>query len=163
MRQLMQKLLSFIVDPFDEQKRLKDDFNMLENDLDEARQKLAAHETFISDVFDLRHIYIILTVHAEFRETVLNTAESGQVDASHFVYVDSFFEQLIDRLDVLIAAHYPGCATPNRHMHDERRRMYLENIIQKSPRVEEEYIRHCGRDIFNKIATPSIKCNAHQN
>ena len=151
MRQLMQKLLSFIVDPFDEQKRLKDDFNMLENDLDEARQKLAAHETFISDVFDLRHIYKILTVHAEFREAVLNTAKSGRVDVGHFVYVDSFFEHMIDRLDRLIDANYPGCTAPNRHMHDERRRMYFEDIIQQSPKLEEEYIRLCGRDIFNKI------------
>lgn len=124
---------------------------ILERELEETRQKLAAHENFISDVFDLRHTYKILTVHAEFRETVLNSAESGQVDAGHFVYVDSFFEHLIDRLDRLIAANYPGCAVPNRDMHDERRRMYLENIIQKSPRVEDEYIRHYGREIFTKI------------
>lgn len=127
------------------------EITILERELEETRQKLAAHENFISDVFDLRHIYKILTVHAEYRETVLNTAKSGQIDAGHFVYVDSFFEQMIDRFDALIAAHYPGCATPNRPMHDERRRMYLENLIQQSPCLEEEYIRLCGRDNFNKI------------
>lgn len=35
----------------------------------------------------------------------------------------------MDRLDTLITANYPGYTAPNRHMHDERRRMCLENII----------------------------------
>lgn len=161
---ILQSLLSFVINPFgDERKMLSDEIKILESKLEETRQKLAAHDNFISDVFDLRHSYKILTVHAEFRETVLNTVVTGRVDACHFVYVDSFFEHLIDRFDMLIAANYPGYAAPNRDMHDERRRMYLKNLIQHSPQLEEEYIRLCGRDIFNKIAAPSIKCNAHQN
>lgn len=163
MRQFMKHLLSLLVNPFSERKVHRDEISMLEINLEATRQKLAAHEAFLSDVFDLRHIYKILTVHAEFRETVLNTAKSGRVDVGHFVYVDSFFEYMIDRLDSLIDANYPGCTVLNRHMHDERRRMYFEHLIQQSPRLEEEYIRLCGRDIFNKIAAPSIKCNAHQN
>lgn len=160
---IVQSLISFAINPFgDERKMLRDEINMLESKLDETRHKLAAHENFISDVFDLRHTHKILTVHAEHRETVLNTAKSGLVDTAHFVYVDSFFEHLIDRFDTLIAENYPGCAASNRDMHDERRRMYLDEIIQQSPRVVEEYIRHCGRDIFNKIAAPNIKRNAHQ-
>ena len=161
MRQIIQSLLSLAINPFgDERKMLRDEINMLESKLDETRHKLAAHENFISDVFDLRHTHKILTVHAEHRETVLNTAKSGRVDFGHFVYVDSFFEYMIDRLDSLIDANYPGCTAPNRHMHDERRRKYLEDIIQQSPKLEEEYIRLCGRDIFNKIAAPSMKRNA---